>query len=414
MCTLKKFNVFKGLLAGGGLFMTSFVSAADYAAENKALDALAELTEAPAAMPVEGFENSADIKAIFYDTLDYKGKPTKSFAWIGIPQSVKTPMPGVVLVHGGGGTAFKEWVEKWNAKGYAAISIAVEGQTSVRSSKEEQPEYSFWKRHEHAGPHRTGIYNLQDKPIEEQWMYHAVADTILANSLLRAQPGVDKNKVGIMGVSWGGVITSTVIGLDDRFAFAIPTYGCGYLAVSENNYGRALGNNTIYKEVLDPILRLKNAQMPVLWYSWPRESHFRMESLSKCYNETSGAKAMSIVPGMNHGHGPAWNRAESYAFADSVIKEGEAWAEMKMARVQDGAAQVIFRSSKTIHAAKLIHTADEGIFSGDRNWIVSDTTFKQKDDKVMVSAELPEGTKSYFLNIESGDLILSSDYQEVK
>ena len=39
----------------------------------------------------------------------------------------------MVLVHGGGGTAFKEWVEKWNARGYAAISIAVEGQTDKRS-----------------------------------------------------------------------------------------------------------------------------------------------------------------------------------------------------------------------------------------------------------------------------------------
>jgi len=34
-------------------------------------------------------------------------------------------------------------------------------------------------------------------------MYHAHADTMLANSLLRALPEVDANKIGVMGVSWG-------------------------------------------------------------------------------------------------------------------------------------------------------------------------------------------------------------------
>jgi cephalosporin-C deacetylase-like acetyl esterase len=47
-------------------------------------------------------------------------------------------------------------------------------------------------------------------------MYHALADTMLANSLLRSLPEVDATKIGVMGVSWGGVITSTVIGLDER------------------------------------------------------------------------------------------------------------------------------------------------------------------------------------------------------
>ena len=48
-----------------------------------------------------------------------------------------------------------------------------------------------------------------------------------------------------MGISWGGVITSTVIGIDDRFAFAIPTYGCGDLAEVPNQYGKSLGNHDL-------------------------------------------------------------------------------------------------------------------------------------------------------------------------
>ena len=114
------------------------------------------------------------------------------------------------LVHGGGGSAFKNWVQEWNARGYAAISIAVEGQTDNRVGK-------AWQSHEWAGPKRNGIYHDSAESLQNQWMYHAVADTILANSLIRSIDGVDASRVGILGISWGGVITSTVIGIDDRF-----------------------------------------------------------------------------------------------------------------------------------------------------------------------------------------------------
>jgi cephalosporin-C deacetylase-like acetyl esterase len=82
---------------------------------------------------------------------------------------------------------------------------------------------SSWARHAFAGPARDGTFADTKLPLKEQWMYHALADTMLANSLLRSLPEVDASKIGVMGISWGGVITSTVIGLDERFAFGIPT-----------------------------------------------------------------------------------------------------------------------------------------------------------------------------------------------
>ncbi|WP_315854359.1 prolyl oligopeptidase family serine peptidase [Rubripirellula lacrimiformis] len=109
------------------------------------------------------------------------------------------------------------------------------------------------------------MYADSDQPIADQWMYHAVADTVLANSLLRSLPEVDADRVGVMGISWGGIITSTVMGIDNRFAFAIPTYGCGSLSDAGNQYGRALGDNPIYQQVWDPMVRMDKASMPSLW-----------------------------------------------------------------------------------------------------------------------------------------------------
>lgn len=296
-------------------------STGDFGRMNQKIDALGTLTEAPAVYRDDARlgEVSGQIP-IYFDALDYRGAPTKVFGWLGIPEGVSKPMPGVVLVHGGGGTAFHGWVQRWNERGYAALSIAVEGQTDIRD-----PENKKWEQHEWAGPTRDGIYGDSDEPMEDQWMYHAVANTILANSLLRSFPEVDADRVGIMGISWGGVITSTVMGIDDRFAFAIPVYGCGGLDETENQYGRSLSNNEVYKQAWDPNLRLPRAQMPSLWFSWPGEPHFPLDRFSKSADLASGPALLTLVPGMGHGHGSGWNRPESYAFADSVVQSGEPW-----------------------------------------------------------------------------------------
>lgn len=227
---------------------------------------LKDLTAAPSIKNENGEPAQVapgEIHEIYFGALPYKGKETRAFALIKLPKEATAVdnVPGMVLVHGGGGSAFKEWVDLWVSRGYAAISIAVEGRTDERQRKASGR--GAWIRHAWAGPQRAGIYGDMAAPIEDQWMYHAVADTVLANSLLRSLPEVDAERVGVMGISWGGVITSTAIGIDNRYAFAIPVYGCGHKFDSDNQYGKALGKSELYKKVWDPIVRLHRATMPV-------------------------------------------------------------------------------------------------------------------------------------------------------
>jgi len=67
---------------------------------------------------------AGDVKAIFYDGLSWKGQPTRVFAYYGLPKNQGTQkVPAMVLVHGGGGSAFIPWVQLWVSRGYAAISM---------------------------------------------------------------------------------------------------------------------------------------------------------------------------------------------------------------------------------------------------------------------------------------------------
>lgn len=387
-------------------------TAGNFTAEREQVLALGDLTRAPAMFAAEGFAQENGIKAIFFEALPWKDKPTRVFAWLGIPEKRDGKAPAVVLVHGGGGTAFKEWVRKWTDRGYVAISIAVEGQTD---QAEEVPAGArrAWKRHAWAGPARDQIYADSGEPFDEQWMYHAVADTVLANSLLRSLPEVDAKRVGLVGISWGGVITSTVIGIDSRFALAIPTYGCGHQFDAANQWGEALGDNQLYRQVWDPIVRMDRVQIPVLWLSWPGDSHFPLDCQAACYRAAPGPRMVSLIPGMKHGHAAGWNPPDSYAFADSVVGAGKPWFAEKSADLADGRVRVEVSSAKPLDKATLIWTRDSG-FTGTRSWIEEAANLAPDGDDWLVTATLPQGATAWFVNVRGGTLTASSDYREIR
>ena len=98
----------------------------------------------------------------------------------------------MVLIHGGGGTAFEEWVRLWVDRGYAAIAMDTCGQIPVG-------QYGRWFRDEQGGPAGWGGLEQIDQPQTDQWAYHAVADVILAHSLIRSLPEVDAAADGFNG-----------------------------------------------------------------------------------------------------------------------------------------------------------------------------------------------------------------------
>ena len=394
-----------------GLIFLSATLVADPTNDRKVVLGLVDTcAPAPKTYDAEGFKADGQVHAIFYDTLPWNGKPTRAFAWIGLPAKREGKIPGIVLVHGGGGTAYKEWVQKWNAQGFAAISIAVEGQTDVDEKKEAKGR-PVWARHAFSGPARDGTFADTKLPVKEQWMYHALADTMLANSLLRSLPEVDASKIGVMGVSWGGVITSTIIGLDERFAFGIPTYGCGHLFDAENHWGVALHDNEGYKQVWDGMNYADHVKMPVLWFSWPQDNHFPLGCQAENYRKAPGPRMVSLISKMGHSHPAGWNPPDSYAFAKSVVETGKPWGSSPSATTKDGHAIAIFASSMPLDRAVLISTTDQG-FTGTRKWVETPAAFEAKT--MTASAPLPAGTTAWYVNAFADKLTLSSDYQEIK
>lgn len=240
--------------------------------------------EAPADLAAEG------VKAVFLDSVDWKGKPTRFFAYYQLPKGAtkKKRVPGVVIVHGGGGTAFPYYVKYWNDKGFAAI--AMDNCGSIPRNEPGKPgggEHSmFWLGHDFSGPRGWEPFANANEPITDQWTYHAVASVILSHSFLRSLDGVDAARIGVTGVSWGGYLTCIAGSVDHRFRWTNPIYGCGFLG--DHSYPRwmkilsDLGDTgKRWLALWDPSVYLPQATCPFLWISSQHDPFYPFDSLMK-------------------------------------------------------------------------------------------------------------------------------------
>lgn len=278
-------------------------------------------------------------KALWYEGAPYQGKTTKVFAYIGYPDKVKTEkVPAVVLVHGGGGHAYAHWVRLWNQRGYAAIAMDTTGfvpsEECMGLAGVESGPHEKYVRYLHHGledeDYSLGPNNdemLQwELPMQEQWMYHAIIDTILAHNILKMDPKIDKNKIGISGVSWGGVITSLAIGYDTDYAFAVPFYGSAYLGYAVTKVTHTFREKEVKKN-WSAEARISNISFPVLWVSALQDQCFCSYSNSRSYLVTKGnGSLLSIQENLAHSHVDAWNLEEGFRFADCVLADKDALA----------------------------------------------------------------------------------------
>lgn len=278
------------------------------------------------------------VEALWYEGAEYKGKPTKVFAYIGYPEMKKgEKVPAVVLAHGGGGHAFAHWIKIWNARGYAAIAMNTEGFFPAEEWKgltgtEGEPKDRYVRElygeladdNYTIAPKNDGMVSA-DLPQDEQWIYQAVADVILAHNILKADECIDSDKIGICGVSWGSVITSLAIGYDTDYAFAIPIYGSAYLEYAATNVCRGFKEERI-RQLWSAADRLSKVQSPVLWLCALYDSAFSSYSNSRSYLDTKNKGSfLSVQEELFHSHKAAWGREESYHFADSVLAGKQAF-----------------------------------------------------------------------------------------
>ncbi len=369
---------------------------------------LKQLSVPPQVFAAPGFDEEG-VRPLFFQGMPWHGRPTHVFAWYGSPaHGGPVRLPAVVLVHGGGGTAFANWVKLWNSRGYAAIAIDTCGSVPVSAGN------NTWKRNPGGGPPCwDASFDQLDWPKSDQWTYQAVSDIILANSLLRSFPEVDPHRVGITGISWGAYLTTIVASIDSRFRFAVPVYGCGFLG--EDSYWlpkfKEIGEVKAQEwlGLWDPSVYLRRARMPFLWVDGTNDQFYPLDSLRKSYLLPRGMRFLSIHLRMPHNHEEGEKPEEIRAFADQILQSGTPLAAVRSAIRKGQSVSVSYRSEMPIRSAELNYTTDNGAWR-KRQW----NTIIAKPDllKHKATATLPKKCTAYFFNlVDQRGLIVSSELQ---
>jgi dienelactone hydrolase len=357
------------------------------------------------------------LNAVYIDSIEYQGNSSKFFAWYGIPECAKEiPVPGVVLIPGGGATALADWVKMWNSLGYAAIcpDIAAHRPNSLDM---DAARYKGWEKHEYSGPEGWGQFAQAEAAYSDQWPYHATAVAILANSFLRAQAGVNKQKIGVTGVSWGGVSTCWATGLDPRFNWAAPVYGCGYLEESGcqlydlNELDKSLLNQWLKQ--WDPAKYLNNSQIPALWINGTNDITFPLKSTFRSADLVNAPKCFKIIPEMPHAHGEvSEDIPEIFEFAEIINSNSSLPIKFSDYNLEKNKLKIDFKSERKIFKTKLNFTRAAGTWC-DRKW----TACKGEVDNnsQTLTATLPYGSTAAFFNTyDENGYIWSSPLIELK
>ncbi|MGC9318357.1 MAG: alpha/beta hydrolase family protein [Armatimonadota bacterium] len=373
------------------------------AQEETAMWAIDVLSQPPVVYPAEGFEEEG-VEALFFEGLPWRGEPTRVFAWMGVPEVDEgETVRGMVLVHGGGGTAFAEWVRLWNERGYAAIAMDTCG-CLPGGEPGERP------RHEMGGPPGWGGWEQIDWPREDQWTYHAVADILLAHSLLASRPQVDAGHMGITGISWGGYLTCIAAGVDPRLRLAIPVYGCGFYP--DTSFADRLDElsdvqRNHWLAWWDPSSYLPSAGMPMLWVTGTNDFAYWLPALQSSYRAAPGPRTLCIRVRMPHGHEPGWSPAEIYVFADSILRDGPPLPHFAGQERRGGTITARVHSEVPLARAELVFTRDGGLWP-EREWETAPAAI----DGGVITAKVPEGARLYYLNaIDERGLLVSSEHQ---
>ncbi len=332
-----------------------------------------------------------------YENVPYKGKMARVLAYYSVPASYTGKLPVMVLVHGGAGMAFPQWTKQWASYGYAAIAMDLGGATTP------SPDGRPWD---------SDNFNVVGTiPDKDTWYYHAAAAVIRAISLVAARPEVDTTRIGIMGISWGGFLTSIVSGVDKRLALAVPVYGCGY--IQEVSYWAPITNQA-YLSKFDPALYLPNATLPMLWLNGPSDITYPMIIHRKSYRLPQGPVTVSIHNPLPHDYNSAWGLTEPRAFVDSYFKGGKALPKIKTWGWDKTSSWATYESPTTIIKAELIYTTDAEPWKNFKTliWQAQAATVLTNENRVQ--AKVPANATVHYLALtDSRNLLVSSQHVDL-
>lgn len=374
-----------------------------------------ELTQLPEFVPwdlnklhkppaLKWLNQSGNVWSLIYSGLPYAGQETSVFAHYASPQTLNKAdngrtFPAIVLIHGGGGTAFGKRVEHWAERGFAAIAMDLGGCTSAG------------ERLSDGGPDQTEEtkFMRMDRPVTDQWNYHAVANVILAHSLLLTLDGVDREKTALKGISWGGVLAFVAAALDRRFKAAVIVYSSGFLHElafwKENYFSRMSSEHALkWTSLWDPSRYVKAIEAPLFLVTGTNDEYYWLECFAQTYELANCPVNTRITVGMKHDHSAGSAPKEIERFVARHLTGTEPLPEIVNPHCINGVFSAEINATIGLQSAE-IHYTNDNLPSPQRQWHSEEARIEEN----FLFAEVPsEAVICYATVTDATEMTMSS------
>ena len=356
------------------------------------------------------YANNDNIKGIYFTGAEYNGEATKIFAYIGVPETEmpENGYPAMVLVHGGLGRAFPDWVKLWTDRGYVAISLSIDANITDANN-------TYPHTHNPQGGPGISINPTDMLNAENSWIYISVANIIKAHNLLRSMDVVDETNIGITGISWGSYLTCITIGVDNRFKFAIPVYGAGF---NHEDYTSSLASVFAfddatmekYAKSFDPAAYTPYSNLPTLWICGANDHAFSLYCNQRSADLCKGEARFSWRASLTHGQQPGDGNGlpEIFDFANYIVKgEDDKLLRIDEGTFSEGVVTVNTQNSVGVKKAKLFWSENPAEYWHDSGnvWVEEEVTVNGS----VLTATVPETAVFAFMQItDNNDKVVSS------
>lgn len=299
---------------------------------------------------------SIQVDEVYYASRHYKGKPVKIFGYFCYPANSVKKLPGILLVHGGGGTAGLEGTLLWAKRGYAVLAIDLPGKGEQR-----------WQARS-TGPDMDVPILLRTKPdLTYNYLVHAVAAARNGITFLTQQIEVDPERIGMVGLSWGGVITLLTNGQDDRLKTAVNIFGAGYISEASTwqEHFNIMSNEEfqLWSDYIDPKNFLKTQHAPIFFITGTNDHCYYLPTFQKSYAQVTAPKKLLLIPNLKHSFLPYMRRIV-WSWLDNKLKRSGSFPEVSLMPINTKGdkkiiVSVIATSTGRIKKATLYYTLGE-------------------------------------------------------
>jgi len=293
---------------------------------------------------------------------------SKIFAVVAKP-SKPGVFPGLLILHGGGGSAEIGKAIKWAKRGYIAISLDLPGIMNAQKNERSQ---GYWKELPYGANRFVAAPSAQNSVL-----FDAVVAGLQAMSLLYSDKDTQPGGIGVIGISWGGYMTTMLAGLKpDYVKAAFSIYGSGYYDVGstfkKNLDAMDAKERQVWLKYLDAGRRAKFIRSPYFIAAATNDRWFYPPAVMATLNAVSGeanhvfapnvSHQINISGGSNEGNLTGWTKMEELFF-DYYLK-GNGGPFPKIHSEQLNQQKITFK----VRATNKVSSASVHVSIGDHPW----------------------------------------------